>query len=108
MERRKILHLTLKKEWFDMILSGEKKTEYREVKPYWESRLFDIYRMPIIYEVIRFRNGYSRDAPTMDVEWKGVKYSQGDPKIGAIEGEYYYCIQLGSILNYENVKHQTS
>ena len=35
----KILHLTLKKKWFDMILSGEKTDEYREIKPYWTKRL---------------------------------------------------------------------
>ena len=34
-----ILHLTLTKNWFDLILSGEKKEEYREIKPYWEKRL---------------------------------------------------------------------
>ena len=37
----KTLHLTLKKQWFDMIESGEKKEEYREIKPYWISRLVD-------------------------------------------------------------------
>lgn len=36
---KKILHLTLKKKWFDMILSGVKKEEYREVKAYWVDRL---------------------------------------------------------------------
>lgn len=34
------LHLNLTKKWFDMILSGEKKVEYREIKTYWFSRLF--------------------------------------------------------------------
>lgn len=29
----------LKEEWFDKIKSGEKTHEYREVKPYWSSRL---------------------------------------------------------------------
>lgn len=37
----KILHLALKKKWFDMIASGEKKEEYREIKPYWITRLID-------------------------------------------------------------------
>ena len=37
----KTLPLTLKKKWFDMILSGEKTEEYREVKPYWVQRLID-------------------------------------------------------------------
>lgn len=33
------LHLTLKRRWFDMIESGEKRIEYREIKPYWINRL---------------------------------------------------------------------
>lgn len=37
----KILHLTLKKQWFDLIRSGQKKQEFREVKPHWFSRLVD-------------------------------------------------------------------
>ena len=32
------LILPIKKKWFDMILSGEKKEEYREIKSYWEKR----------------------------------------------------------------------
>jgi hypothetical protein len=35
----RVLHLTLKKKWFDMIASGEKKEEYREDKEYWRRRL---------------------------------------------------------------------
>nr|MCR5319099.1 hypothetical protein [Treponema sp.] len=30
----------LKKEWYEKIKSDEKTIEYREVKPYWEKRLF--------------------------------------------------------------------
>ncbi len=33
------LKLTLTKEWFGMILSGEKTEEYRGIKPYWVRRL---------------------------------------------------------------------
>lgn len=35
----KILYLTLKKQWFDLISSGVKNEEYREIKPYWIKRL---------------------------------------------------------------------
>lgn len=42
----KTLHLTLKKKWFDMIASGNKIEEYREIKPYWVSRLVDWSRYP--------------------------------------------------------------
>jgi len=37
-----ILHLNLKKKWFDMIASGEKKEEYREMKKYWIKRMTNI------------------------------------------------------------------
>lgn len=37
----KILELVLKAKWYDMISSGEKKEEYREIKPYWCNRLID-------------------------------------------------------------------
>ena len=37
----KILDLVLKKEWFDMIKNGNKREEYREIKPYWTKRLID-------------------------------------------------------------------
>ena len=38
---KKVLTLTVNKEWFSRILSGvKKKEEYREIKPYWVARLF--------------------------------------------------------------------
>lgn len=33
-----LLKLTIKKKWFDMILSGDKKTEYRDINIYWLRR----------------------------------------------------------------------
>ena len=37
----KTLHLVLKRKWWDMIASGEKKEVYREVCHYWAIRLLD-------------------------------------------------------------------
>lgn len=34
----KTLHLVLKSKWYDKIASGEKTSEYRECKPYWNKR----------------------------------------------------------------------
>lgn len=34
------LDLVLKSEWFDKIKSGEKTVEYREIKPYWQKRIY--------------------------------------------------------------------
>jgi len=88
----KILHLTLKKKWFDMIASGEKREEYREIKPYW------IKRLNKSYDVIKFRNGYSKDSPTMIVELKEICRSLGVIEWGAPEKEPVYILRLGKIL----------
>ena len=39
METNKTLCLPLKKEWYEIIESGAKTEEYREIKPYWVQRL---------------------------------------------------------------------
>ena len=37
--KKKVLTITVRKQWLDMIAAGEKTEEYREIKPYWASRL---------------------------------------------------------------------
>ena len=41
-----MLIFPLKKEWYEKIKSGEKTIEYREVKPYWETRLWHTNCLP--------------------------------------------------------------
>lgn len=88
----KLLHLTLKKQWFDMIASGEKKEEYRQIKPYWERRLIDNDA-----EAIHFRNGYSKGAPAMIVQLKNIGVGLGNPHWGA-PAKPVYVLELGEIL----------
>ena len=68
MKEKRILHLTLLKKWFDLILAGTKKEEYREIKPYWTKRLLGKE-----FDEIYFKNGYSKNSPFMRVEWKGIR-----------------------------------
>lgn len=44
-----MLTLPIKKKWFDMIASGEKKEEYREIKEYYEIRLQNLFGAITIY-----------------------------------------------------------
>ena len=62
----KILHLTLKKRWFDLIRSGRKIHEYREHKPYWDKRLVNENGEGKKFYIIRFKNGYGENVPTME------------------------------------------
>jgi hypothetical protein len=36
------LILPIKKKWFDRILSGDKKEEYRDMKPFYDKRIENI------------------------------------------------------------------
>ena len=38
-----MLTLPIQKRWYDMILSGEKKEEYREIKEYYETRFQNLF-----------------------------------------------------------------
>ena len=88
----KILHLTLLRKWFKQILAGTKKIEYREIKPYWTKRLFDINGNGVKYDYIIFKNGYNKDCPVMKVEFLGIKKNKE------------YEILLGKILEKKNIE----
>ena len=99
-----ILHLTLKKKWFDLIASGAKTVEYREFKPYWEKRLLKTYNQCRDFNEIHFRNGYSKSAPFMRVSCNGIAIMPGTggllfkPQNGEKLNGWQFAISLGAIL----------
>ena len=110
-----VLHLTLKKKRFDMIASGEKKEEYREIKPYWEKRLASFHPDAAVggdfynkhhpgcyvfrrFDAIMFRNGYGKNSPTMLVECKGITYGTAYPEWSDNWKGNVFIIKLGKIL----------
>jgi|ERR1043165_4449114 hypothetical protein len=94
--RNQILHLTLHKKWFDKILIGRKRYEFRIAKPYWRRRLENRR-----YDFIEFRNGYSKQAPTMKVIFEGIQKR----RIKQVE---FYCIRLGNIIETRYLKEDQS
>jgi hypothetical protein len=81
-----ILHLNLHREFFAAIASKQKRIEYRKQSPYWRKRLENRK-----YDMILFRNGYAKDAPEMQVEFRGLRrYGTGRTA--------RYAIRLGRIL----------
>jgi hypothetical protein len=63
-----ILHMTIKREYFNRIAQGVKRKEYRDCTEYWAKRL-----KGRSYDIVRFRNGYASDAPVVEVEFLGVE-----------------------------------
>ena len=96
-----ILHLTLKKKWFDLIAAGEKKFEYREDKPYWQKRLLNDDDTPKHFDIIRFKNGYG-DVQTMDVEYNSISFTGPEwwlPSNGEVLTGDTIVIWLGKVLS---------
>jgi hypothetical protein len=61
MNNKPLFTFNLKREWYDKIASGEKRTEYREAKAYWHARLsgFIVAKNPA-GQIVRFRLGYTK------------------------------------------------
>lgn len=104
--RKRVLPLIVSKQWFDMIVAGEKTEEYREIKRYWVRRILDMSRamvgadtisLALQHNVIRdrkdifkrygkalthvlFINGYRKDSPRIEKEIESITI--GKPKKG--------------------------
>lgn len=103
----KTLHLVLKAKWYDMIASGEKKEEYREIKPYWVERLLECvgedeegdtcsHVLYVDYDRVCFHRGYTSTTMTFVVE--SIDVGQGKPEWGAPADRDVFIIKLGERL----------
>lgn len=124
----KTLVLPLKKKWYDMIASGEKTEEYREIKTFWINRLltwFDGHSIGKYYELtfpisttvkkdlidtmivwreidsVTFTLGYPKKGDTsrrMTFRVDRITVDTGRPEWGAIPTRLYFVIKLGKRL----------
>lgn len=95
-----MLILPIKKKWYDMILSGEKKEEYRELKPYYEKRFVHLWQGSLIgfdaERKVMFRNGYSKQSPSF-IATVTLDIGTGKTEWGAEEGKHYYILKICDI-----------
>lgn len=120
----KVLYLTLKAKFYDMIESGEKLEEYRELKSFWINRLvlknYRKYSAQLDanaikqeyngkhlfhsicneFDAVCFARGghFHPSIPQMTLECKGIEIGEGRPAWGAEKGKEYFVIKLGEIL----------
>lgn len=117
------LDLVLKYAPYDLIEEGEKKEEYREIKPYWCKRIKGLarvcpYSLPssvegericqmsgtkcpsgnkIKYDKIKFRRGYTKTSMIYEIESMRVGY--GNPEWLAPQDKMVFILKLGNKLN---------
>ena len=116
----KTLHLPLKSKWYEMIESGVKTEEYREIKAYWVQRLCvwsdgrkigksdaEFLASNISYLIsaieegeilfvnctyVKFSFGYTKRTMTFNIE--SITIGKGNPEWGAPDKEVF-VIKLG-------------
>lgn len=119
-----MLTLPIKKKWFDMIFSGKKKEEYREIKEYYEIRFQHLFGAITIYpssifsgkheykllqgndvpermrkdsvQEIIFRNGYSKDSKAIKARCR-LRIGKGRTEWGAEPDKQYYILEILNI-----------
>ena len=96
-----MLVLPIKKKWFDMILSGEKKEEYREFKQYYHIRFKKIFKKTGRQAEIIFRNGYSYNSPSVRCLCT-LNFGKGKKEWGADTHEEQYILKIDKILEVRN------
>lgn len=80
------LQLSIYKKWFDEILQGTKKIEYREIKPYYDRLLKKKYTE------VKFVNGYGSERPFLVVKITKI-----------VKAKEFYEIHLGNIIETGNL-----
>jgi hypothetical protein len=131
MVNMKILDLPLKAKWYEMIESGNKKEEYREIKKYWIGRLakcggHNSYEKtgfyckkaicfscitrgngfhPKEYTHVRFRFGYTKR--TMLFELESITIGVGNTNWGAPDNECVFILKLGKSIKKNESKDST-
>lgn len=103
------LHLVVTRKWYDMIESGDKKEEYREIKGFWMKRLCEEMTAQFVpielnspsdfnctykpYKYVCFHRGYTNETMTFILD--GITTNYGRPEWGATLGRVYFVLKLG-------------
>lgn len=95
----KTLTLSLKRQWFEKIKSGEKKEEYREKSEYWQRRLYRSMDANDAefkqFDRLVFTLGYPKAGDKerrLVFKNPKIRIGQGRPECGAVPGKTYFII----------------
>lgn len=83
----KILDLVLIGKWYDLIESGIKREEYREIKPYWKKRLSNNR-----YTHVKFRRGYTKQSMLFEIT--DISIGKGNVDLGAPADKDIFIIKF--------------
>ena len=131
MEPLPTLHLPIKGKWFDLIKSGEKKEEYRDISTFYRERLcpdsghcmndFGSPPIPVSvgspddndivfavfswrpFKVLHLTHGYGHDKPQLWAHIEEITIGKGNPEWGA-PAEDVFILKLGEVFHTKNLR----
>lgn len=89
--------LPIKKQWFDMIASGQKKEEYRNITPRYCSMFYNAVDENNTFVCV-LRNGYSASSPSLTVRVR-LSLGRGRSEWGADPNEDYFVLTILDIIS---------
>jgi hypothetical protein len=92
----RVLRLVVTRSWFDKILKGHKKEDFREIKPYW------IKRLKGDFDWVEIVNGYGKNRPTLLADFRGVRITDDDELTDLGTGSFF-AIGVGVVWDWRNV-----
>lgn len=105
-----MLVLPITKRSLDMIISGEMKEYYRDIKPYYDIRFKKYMPRKKSFQkelitprfILILRNGYEHNSPKIKCMCT-LHTGEGKKEWGAIPGKKYYVLKILYILEVQNV-----
>lgn len=102
-----MMTFTIKKNWFDLIKSGQKKEEYRDLKYYYYVRVASLVgasdykkltekKEKVPFNKLKLRHGYGKDSPSIIVSGY-ISIGKGLPEWGAEPGKDYFRFEIETI-----------
>ncbi|WP_133242650.1 hypothetical protein [Flavobacterium psychrotolerans] len=109
LKQYKILNFNLKLEPFNVMVTGEKKFEYRDISDHWRSRFYNKDGSLKHFDYVKFTHAYSSKNPFFICEFKGldvvknvhIKYSTG---FEVNFDDERWAVKLGEIVLKGNLK----
>lgn len=103
--------LILTRKWYDKLIAGEKEEDYRDIKPYYTSRLRNVLgaeklalilagKEVLLGDVV-FKLGYKKEACSF-TEMTTVRIGKGNPEWGADGNSDQYIFRLLIPVSFDN------
>ena len=120
---RTMLILPIKRKWLEKIRSGEKREEYREIKPYYTSRVRNLITFApwsegktieylkrcgdkgTPFDNVVLRGGYDLLSPAIRIKGT-ITIGEGRTEWGAEPGKRYYIFRIDEVEDLLNVDGQ--